>query len=303
MAVDDGSEDNTLDVLNAFAAMDSRVKVAALPHRGIVGALNSGLSATRSPYVARMDADDICHPDRFFMQSGHLDAHPGVGLVSGLVEYGGDRNKNAGYAYYVDWINTLVSQDDIRLNRFVESPIAHPSVMFRRELAERYGYYEDGDFPEDYELWLRFLEHGVDMEKLAVPVVTWNDPPQRLSRTDGRYSDQAFYRIKAEYLARWLEKNNTSHPEVMVFGAGRVARKRAELLTDLGVAIKAYVDIDPKKIGQVYDGVPVIARHELPPPGNAFCVSYVGSRGARDIISDFLQSIGYKPGRDYVLAA
>lgn len=303
IAVDDGSTDGTGEVLSQFAAMDSRVKPVAMEHGGIVKALNLGLDLCASPYVARMDGDDTCLPERLLLQSGHLDRCPEVGLVSGMVEYGGDREKNAGYAYYVDWINTMATPERIRLNRFVESPLAHPSVMFRRELVDAYGPYRDGDFPEDYELWLRFLEQGVIMDKVQEPVVVWNDPPDRLSRTDSRYDQRAFYRTKAGYLARWLEKNNALHPEVMIVGAGRTARKRAEFLVQYGVNITGYVDVDPKKIGHVIGGVPVAGRDDLPHPGKVFCVSYVGSRGARDDISNFLRSKGYALGRDFILAA
>ena len=58
--------------------------------------------------------------------------------------------------------------------------------MFRRELVERWGGYVDGDFPEDYDLWLRWLEAGVRMDKLPDTLLIWNDSATRLSRRGQR---------------------------------------------------------------------------------------------------------------------
>ena len=70
--------------------------------------------------------------------------------------------------------------------------------MFRRELVARHGGYRAGDFPEDYELWLRWLDAGVRMAKVPRPLLTWHDSTGRLSRTDARYDPEAFFRLKAE---------------------------------------------------------------------------------------------------------
>ena len=303
IVVDDGSTDGTAAVARGFADGDDRVRVVRIPHGGIVPALNAGLDAARAPLVARMDADDWSHPERHRLQRAFLGANPGVGLVGSRVGFGGDREAHAGYAGYVDWINAVRTPADICLNRFVESPFAHPSVMFRRELVGVHGGYRDGEFPEDYELWLRWLDRGVEMAKVDEELVVWNDPPSRLSRTDSRYSFRAFYRCKAEYLARWLERHNPLHPGVVVWGAGRETRKRAEFLTDHGVAITAYVDIDPRKIGNTITGRLVLGEEQLPGAGNCFVLSYVGSRGARDDIRERLSRRGYVEGVDFLAAA
>jgi hypothetical protein len=250
-----------------------------------------------------MDADDLCSPSRLGLQAARLDAEPGLGLVACRVKFGGDRAAAGGYARYVDWTNTLLTPQDIGLGRFRESPLAHPSVMFRRELPRRHGAYAEGDFPEDYELWLRWLDAGVAMAKLDRALLTWNDAPGRLSRRNGRYCMEKFYATKARWLARWLAVNNPRHPEIAVIGAGKVSRKRAELLTGHGVHIAAYVDIDPRKVGRTVHGRPVLHRDELPEPGRLFAVSYVASHGAAEEIREFLEDRGWRMGRDFLLAA
>jgi hypothetical protein len=71
---------------------------------------------------------------------------------------------------------------------FLESPLAHPSVMLRRERIIGAGGYRDGAFPEDYELWLRLHRSGHRLAKLKQPLLDWRDEPGRLSRRDPRYA-------------------------------------------------------------------------------------------------------------------
>jgi cellulose synthase/poly-beta-1,6-N-acetylglucosamine synthase-like glycosyltransferase len=303
VAVDDGSSDGSLETLHAYARRDARIRVLATPHHGLVPALTAGLEVARGPFIARMDADDVSLPERLACQRRHLERHPGVGLVAARVAFEGDPERQAGYARYVAWTNALLTHEEIALGRFVESPLIHPSVMFRRELVGRLGGYAAGAFPEDYELWLRWLDAGVRMEKLPETLLRWRDRPGRLSRRDPRYAAEAFYRLKARYLARWLAAHNPHHPSVVVWGGGRLTRRRAGHLSAQGIAVSAWVDIDPRKIGATPGGAPVLAPHALPPPGRAFVVSYVGSRGARDEIEGVLRARGYRPGDHYILAA
>jgi glycosyltransferase involved in cell wall biosynthesis len=302
LAVDDGSTDGSREMLEDLARADPRARVWAQPHGGIVAALNAGLAAAGGDFIARMDADDESHPERLAEQVRFLESNPDIGLTGCLVAYGGDRTANAGYALHADWLNSLVTPEQIALNRFIESPLAHPSVMFRRELVERHGGYHDGEFPEDYELWLRWAEAGVRMAKVPRGLLTWHDPPGRLSRPDPRYDAEAFYRLKAEYLAKAVARDRRERP-LLVWGAGRPTRKRAASLEAHGLRIAGYIDIDPRKIGKKPGGRPVLAPAELPPPGEIFVLGYVASRGARELIRGTLSSLGHIEGRDFLMCA
>ncbi len=339
IAVDDGSDDATWEVLCAFAGRDarpqreSRIRPFRLPHQGVALAWNAAVALARAPFIARMDADDLCLPERLALQAALLHAEPDLDLVSGLVRFGGDRETRLGYALHVDWLNSLLTHQDISLGRFVDSPLANPSVMFRREAWERYGPARANTgasgcapFPEDYEQWLRWLSLGARMGKVQAPVIVWNDPPTRLSRTQDEYGAQAFARIKAGYLWDWLQGRNPQHPRVWAWGAGRESRKRLEPLCALGLVIENYVDIDPRKVGQRVHGVPVLGREAVPPCPSAaaahtasvhtasdqttpvhtapdaapFILVNVGSRGAREEILQWLAARGYAAGEGCV---
>ena len=284
-------------------ARDPRVRPLAIEHGGVVAAATAGMAAARGRYIARLDADDICYPERLAAQCDLLDARPEIGLVGCGIEYGGDRGSQAGYAAYVDWTNNQVTPEEIELARFVELPVPNPSIMFRHELLARHGGYRQGDFPEDYELLLRWLQAGVRMTKVPRTLLRWNDPPQRLSRTDARYSYDAFFRVKAAYLAPWLAAHNPFHPRVCIWGAGRPSRRRAELLCDHGIEIASYIDVDPKKTGSPVHGRPRYHHTAMPGPDEVFVVSYVAKRGARAEIEQMLRGRGFVAGRNFIHAA
>jgi len=302
VAVDDGSTDATAETLARYARRDSRVRPIRRRHAGIVAALNAGLEAARAPLIARMDADDRCRPERLALQLAAFEADPALGLVASRVGYDGDADAHRGFSLYVDWSNELLSHDALFLNRFVESPLVHPTVMFRRELTARFGGYREGPFPEDYELWLRWLAAGVRMVKLPHPLVLWRERAGRLSRVNPRYGVDAFYELKAQRLTDWLQETGRAD-RVVIWGAGRVSRQRSELLTKHGVHIHAYIDIDPRKIGQTIHGRPVWKVADLPDAGSFFVLSYVGNRGARDLIREALEARGYRLGQDFLPAA
>lgn len=300
IVVDDGSADETPQLLKQVASSDPRVRVVTTPPWGIAAALQAGCEVARSGLIARMDADDWMHPERLAKQVGFLEAHPEIGLVSSQVAYGGEA---AGYAAHVDWVNGLTTPREMELRRFVEVPVAHPSVLFRCELLELYGGYRVGNFPEDYELWLRWLEAGVVFAKLPDTLLRWNDPPGRLSRSDARYSVAAFFDMKAAYLARWLRTHVGPERELWLWGAGRITRRRFGCLAEHGVKLSGYIDVDEAKVGRVLDGLIVRLDTDLPVRENSFILAGVGSRGARERIAAHLEARGWVEGADYLLVA
>ena len=288
-----GSTDGTAALLDALAAEYPCLRVLHRPHEGLPGALNAGLEAARGALIARMDADDVCHPQRLALQAAWMAEHPETGLLATRVHFGGDRETARGFAHFVDWQNGLLDHEAISRNRFRDTPVSHPSVMFRRELPRLHGGYADGFFAEDWELWLRWLHAGVRMAKLPQELLVWNDPPRRATRSDSRYCEAANNQLRALWLARWLERHNPWHPRVYLLGAGKVARRRLAPLWEKGVQAAAFVDIDPKKIGQKVHGVPVIGRDGLPGPGRCFLLNALTAHGADEDAARWLAAAGY----------
>lgn len=290
--INNGSTDGSAEVANAYAT-HAKVQIVTEIRRGVVFAANKGIKVAKGDFIARMDADDISEPNRLETQIGYLLRNDSVDVVSGLVEYMGPE-ENEGFIHYVDWLNSIKTADEIHLNQFVEFPLANPTLMFRRTVFND-GIYADGDFPEDYEFFLRLQSAQIKMAKVDKIVLSWRDSETRLTRTDSRYSHEAFFRLKAKYLALWLAKNNPIYPKIYLWGAGRLSRKRSNYLLDEGLEVVKYIDLKENDQSLHYES--------LPQPSNAFVVSYVANRGARAKIRAFLEQRGFKEGVNYIMAS
>lgn len=301
LAIDDRSIDDGGERLQRAADGDPRVRILHAPRAGLVAALQHGCEAARAPLVARMDADDEMRPHRLERQAEMLAADPGIGVVSSLVEFGGDPQRAKGYAHHVEWANSRLSEEQIRLGRFIDSPLPHPSVAFRRSLLERLGGYREGPFPEDLELWLRWIAAGVRIAKVPEVLLRWNDPPARLSRRDPRYAAEQIAPLRCEHLAAELARRGETR-EVWLWGSGRVTRRRFDSLLRHGVRLAGFIDIAPNRIGRRIDGLPVAGPGELPPASKSFILSGVGVRGAREQIEQILLLDGRIEGEDFLLA-
>lgn len=300
VAVDDGSTDGTQERLQAWSLRDDRVRVLALKHGGIIPTLNQGLAACRAPYVARMDADDKAHPARLERQVEYLDAHPDAAVVSSLVEGFPHEAVREGFRIYIDWLNNLVTHADITREIFVESPLAHPSVTFRKRWIDEVGGYREFGWPEDYDLWLRLYLAGARFAKIPEILLYWREHPQRLTRTDSRYSVKNFLRAKAHYLMRGPLADRDA---VVIWGAGQMGRRLSKHLLEEGAPIVAFIDVDPQKIGRTRKGRPILApgdlKDELAKYQGPVVLAAVRSRGARSLIRERLSGMGLREAIDW----
>jgi len=297
LLVDNNSTDQSAEIAWKLAQCDPRIRLLHESRQGVVFAMNRGMTAASGKYLARMDADDVSLPERLEKQYRFLEEHPGVGLVGCNVRHVSSL-PSKGLQRFVDWVNTFHSEEEIWLNRFVEIPLVQPSVLFRAELVKQHGAYREGDFPEDYELFLRWLAGGVRFAQLPEVLLEWHDSETRLTRTDERYSTEAFYRTKAQYFAQWFQQSQ-AQKELWIWGAGRKSRQRGRFLEDEGLEIAGYYDLKANKTSDK----PCFSFHDIPQPGAQFILSMVGNYGAREKISSFLESKQYRAGVDYLLMA
>lgn len=299
----DGPSDGTDEIARREASGDARFTLLALPHRGLVATLNAGLAACRAPIVARFDADDRMHPERLARQLATLDAHPDLGVVTCEVAYGviGDGAPQGGMSRHVAWINTLRTPEGLRRARFIDAPVAHPAVAYRAELVRAVGGYRDGDFAEDHDLWLRLFHAGVSFgfTPSEGPLVTWRDRPRRATRADSRYADEPRRALVHRHLVDGPLAGGARR--VLIWGAGPYGRWHGKHLRAAGVTIDAFIDIDPRKIGnKVLGDVPVIDAADLGGPDERLVLVCVASLGARALIAAELARRGHVEDVDWL---
>jgi glycosyltransferase involved in cell wall biosynthesis len=297
LAVDDGSSDDSLEILVDCAREDPRIHPVRMEHRGIVDALQAAATQARGKFLARMDADDVSGPQRLRLQLACFASDPGLGLCGGRVCMIGDR-VGSGRRRYEQWINALVNHQAIAREIFVECPLPHPTFMISRSWYDRIGGYQECPWPEDYDIVMRLLLAGARFAKPDAVILNWHDHPGRLSMNDPRYEEAAFRALKRHYLAQLPARMGRP---LYQWGAGEVGKR---WLREWGSAAPvAVVDINSRKIGRVIHGLRVIAPEELPSPGACFIVIMVGTPGARDDIRDRLHPRGFRECEDYLFLA
>jgi glycosyltransferase involved in cell wall biosynthesis len=300
LVVEDGSTDASREIATAYSRRDHRLHVLPMNrHVGVVAALNAAMAAARGPYLARMDADDVAFPMRFALQVAVLEGAPELAVVGSRVAHCTDGHRPGGLGKYIAWQNSLLDPDQIRRDLFVESPLVHPTVLMHRADVVAAGGYHDRGWPEDYDLWMRVLMRGREAAKLPEVLLMWRDHGARLSRTAPAYRLENFRRLKWHYLERnWLRAGET----VQVCGAGPTGRWWARELLRAGFGVSAIIDIDPRRVGRRWSGVPVVDYRGLRPDGGRVLAA-VASWEAREDIRAHLGAAGLVEGRDFMAVA
>jgi Glycosyl transferase family 2 len=151
LIVDDGSTDQSAEIVSSLAAQDSRIQLFQQANQGIVASLNRMIDIARGPIIARMDADDISLPDRFARQIAYLNAHPDIGALGTqfieVDEQGAVRDATFRHP---------TGSGAVMAALFDGMPVANPTVMFRADqLRAAGGYRQAFRHCEDYDLFLR----------------------------------------------------------------------------------------------------------------------------------------------------
>jgi hypothetical protein len=201
---------------------------------------------------------------------------------------------------YERWINGLNTHDAIVRDIFVECPIPHPTFFLRADAVEVVGGYREMGWPEDYDLVLRLWEGGGRFGKVPEVLLRWREGDDRLSRTHPAYAADAFRRCKVNFLLRTHLRTGRG---VVVWGAGPVGKAFARELIAQGGTLLAFVDLDPRKVGQEIHGVRVIRPGKALRIEGSFSVAAVAKLGGRREIREALGKAGRVESKDFVAVA
>ncbi len=300
LAVDDGSTDGSLQLLADWATEDSRVTLVHQAPRGIVHALEVGRNRARGRYLARMDADDVAEPVRFAQQLALLEGRPDLAGCGAGVRYFPRAEVGGGGRRYEDWINAIRTPEDVERNLFIECPLAHPTFFLRADSVADVGGYVDRGWPEDYDLLFRLWRSGARLASVDGVLVQWRIWDDRTSVRHEVYTPEAFRRCKVHYL---LDTLASSRDGLVVWGAGPIGKAFAREVQEQGGTVRAFVDLDPRKIDQCIHGAPVIPPTAIDEYRDSFAVAAVGQEGARGQIRAALESAGFEEVTDFVAVA
>lgn len=194
LILDDSTKEGTKAAVDLFKA-DSRVKVfRGMERRGFVHSLNDGLKVAQGKYIARMDGDDIALPERLEKEISFLEAHSEIYVVGGQINL-------------IDGAGKVISSRPYPLGGWrlwlfsaIRNPLAHPTVVLRRELVEKGFYYDETlKMSEDLDLWLRILNAGYQIANIPDTVLNY--------RVDNDFIKKRSSRLQKAYMAGVRKKN------------------------------------------------------------------------------------------------
>ena len=186
--INDGSTDDTVKIIQSFT--DHRIVLLSQPHKGIAAALNNGIAKTRTDYIARFDADDICYPDRLEKQFQVLYSNPQYSIVGSAADYI-DENGEFVFTYHPP----ASSYEEIQKSIKSKCPFIHSTVLCKKEAILKYGGYNNHAHTfEDHFLWLHVLktEKGFNIQD---PLIQVRLNPQSVT-IDEKWRTKRFHKIR-----------------------------------------------------------------------------------------------------------
>lgn len=203
--VDDGSTDESPRILARHAIADSRVRIITQSNAGLTASLNRAIESTAAPLIARMDSDDVAHPDRLTRQIAYLDAHPDVVCIGSRVELIDELGAE------IDRHDHPLTHEEIDrdLLRGIGWSIVHPSAMFRRTAFEQVGRYDTRyRTGQDLDLFLKLSEIG-RLANLPERLLKYRQHPASTNFT----KDQQATLLKRQMVAEACKRRGLPSPD------------------------------------------------------------------------------------------
>ena len=303
--VDDGSEDDTPYLLEKSCREDPRIRVFRTEPKGIVSALNTGLTECKGDFIARMDADDRMHRTRLEKQINFIKYNQNLDFIGCMVSGFTDKGSlSESIIRYQSWNNSLKTHKQIESDLFAESPIIHPTFFAKKELFYKIGGYANNQWAEDYDFILKAYGRGAKFGKHPSVLLNKYHSPKRLSRSDYIYKRPAMFEAKIHYLIEFGKLKNRRG--VLIVGSGPTGRQAAKSFDNRGVRILGFLDNRQGTEGRYINKLPAWGFPDLPPSKfldkfrDAFIVLAIGDSKGQIAFSNLLQKCGFFENHDYV---
>ncbi len=191
---DDSTKEETRAAIDVFK-IDPRVNIHRSPERvGFIKSLNLGLEAASGQYIARMDGDDFSHPDRLEKPVAFLESHADVMVVGGQINIMDENGQIISSRSY--------PTGGLKFFLFscARNPLAHPTIMMRREVVDKgYRYDDTLRMSEDLDFWLRLMNDGFKLANLPDTLLDY--------RVMGNFLEKRSSDVQREVMAQVRHKN------------------------------------------------------------------------------------------------
>jgi len=209
--INDCSTDNTSKILAEYASKDERIKVHTNEtNLRLPSSLNKALSLAKGKYIARMDADDICMPDRLQKQYDFMEGKPHIDLSScrfmtlknGVYASGGCGGRG--------------DDNSIKALLLVTNPILHPGIIAKAEIIKELSYDKNFTCTEDMELWTRFVLNNKRVEILSEYLMIYRLHDKQITETTLDKQKNEVIKIQKSYLAKLLKPMTEAQEEFYI---------------------------------------------------------------------------------------
>ena len=190
VAINDGSTDRSLQILEQYQKSDARIRIISRENRGLVKTLNEGVNLARGEWIARMDADDVCLPDRFSKQLAWAKTQ-NADLCGGWIQ-------RIGIEGCQSW-EFPESNEGIYAWLLFRSAFAHPTIIINKKIAMHFLYDESFLHSQDYELWTRLALHNIVMTNLPEIVLQYRIHEKQISQAKKDLQTDLRMKITSNY--------------------------------------------------------------------------------------------------------
>ncbi|MEW6196861.1 MAG: glycosyltransferase [Bacteroidota bacterium] len=263
LIIDDGSEDNTEAIVKSFR--DDRINYIKKSHSGLSNSIDYGLSIAKFDLIARMDADDIAHPQRLELQINFLNSHPAIDVLS--CWYAVFKNNKIEYL-----VKRSIDHDRIVQNLSLYPDICHPAVMFRKQkLLNAGGFAVEKEFDPfgDYAVWLR-TKSLLKFHNLPLVLHYYRERADSFSSMDINSKRKLIYTIQTPYYKNNLEEEFGLTKEEAIINKGW----REYLFGDVNLAVQYWKSLQIKLLKHPAMVVAILLKYL---PGKMF-FSFLGKR-------------------------
>ncbi len=178
--INDGSTDNSLEIINRHKSTDDRIKVISRENRGLISSLNEGIEKSEGTYIARIDQDDVSLPGRLDIQLNYM-------LKNHLDICGGDFTNIDAHNNVLEEHKVPKTESEIIITLTTNMPFAHSCVMIKKSFLStnnlKYGLngYRNA---EDLDLWILMYENGAKFGNVDEKILKYRILPSSMSRTN-----------------------------------------------------------------------------------------------------------------------
>lgn len=299
--IDDASEDRTVNIINSI--QDNRISLYSLSkNMGVGYANNYAVQHARGKYIAKMDADDLAHPERLAIQFEYLEKNPYVDVVDSFISYFTDLEKvekSERYYFikniYEGQLNKEYNSETLSKELYWFCNVVHSAVMYRKELTDHFHYPLGMKVCEDYSYFYQMNKQGIKFKKLPLVLLSVRLSEHSITATRAEELLMNIFEIKKLDIADFI--NNDARP-FAIWGAGNLASMiHKYLVKKLNKKNSIFIDTNAKEDRELF-GINVVTPESIEMNMNNIKVLIASSYGKFEIVEQ-LEKEGFKNLNDY----